>query len=138
MEEIRRAQFVRSVQFGNVVEVRVMADSIEIHSIQNDSNLLLLAAARGDMSIFEFLVERGVVLPFDEEMDQALADMLQRRQDWIDQLTGLSHRWHIPLTGVRTIHEYVVGFNWPVVCERINQSLKRREGVKVFTKIHSG
>lgn len=82
---------------------------------QQSTELLLHAAQRDDLSMFEYLVEHGAAIPSD--VDQSIAAMLQRRQDWIDQATTLSQNWRIPLTGVRVIHEYVVGFNWAVVRE---------------------
>ena len=80
--------------------------------------MLVHAARRGDLSMFEYLVERGADTTLVDEQPEdrdMIAAMLQRRQEWIDQALLLAHRWHVPLTAVRTIHEYVVGFNWPVV-----------------------
>ena len=65
--------------------------------------------------MFEYLVEHGAVLSSDDEMHESVAAVLQRRRNWIDQATALAHRWHLPLTAIRVIHEYVVGFNWAVV-----------------------
>ena len=75
--------------------------------------------------MFEYLVERGVDIPnnigTEGSEDQAMiAAMLQRRQEWIDQAISLAGRWHLPLIAVRTIHEYVVGFNWAVVSQVFN------------------
>ena len=72
--------------------------------------------------MFEYLVERGVDIPMTMEMEGSedhamMAAMLQRRQEWIDQAISLASRWHLPLIAVRTIHEYVVGFNWAVVSQ---------------------
>ena len=77
--------------------------------------MLLHAAQRDDLSMFEYLVEHGATMPADKEMGESVAAILQRRQDWIEQATALAHRWHVPLTAIRVIHEYVVGFNWSVV-----------------------
>ena len=89
--------------------------------------MLLHAARRGDLSIFEYLVEHGATFPSDEMMndeDRSLvAAMLQRRQEWIDQAVLLAHRWHIPLIAVRVIHEYVVGFNWSAVFDGFNEHM---------------
>ena len=79
--------------------------------------------------MFEYLVERGVDISMTTEMegceDQAMiAAMLQRRQEWIDQAVSLAGRWHLPLIAVRTIHEYVVGFNWAVVPQAFNSPTK--------------
>ena len=81
--------------------------------------------------MFEYLVERGVDTineiqmqrqrPEDQNM---IAAMLQRRQEWIDQAISLAGRWHLPLIAVRTIHEYVVGFNWAVVSQAFNSPTK--------------
>ena len=82
--------------------------------------MLAHAARRGDLSMFEYLVERGVEITSDDGQSEdrdMIAAMLQRRQEWIDQAVLLAHRWHVPLTAVRTIHEYVVGFNWSAVLE---------------------
>ena len=82
--------------------------------------------------MFEYLVERGAdaidEIPMEREglEDQAMiAAMLQRRQEWIDQAVSLAGRWHLPLTAVRTIHEYVVGFNWAVVSQGFNSPVQR-------------
>ena len=77
--------------------------------------------------MFEYLVERGAE-PINEiqierkglEDQTMIAAMLQRRQEWIDQAVSLAGRWHLPLIAVRTIHEYVVGFNWAVVSQAFN------------------
>ena len=72
--------------------------------------------------MFEYLLERGAVLPFNLESDadaQAIAGMAGCRADWVAVARWLAHKYHIPLAAVRTIHEYVVGFNWSVVCEAI-------------------
>ena len=81
------------------------------------------AARRGDLSMFEYLVERGADITLDDEQPEdreMIADLLQQRQEWIDQAVSLAHRWHVPLIAVRTIHEYVVGFNWSAVLTRFN------------------
>ena len=80
--------------------------------------------------MFEYLVERGVDIPnnigTEGSEDQAMiATMLQRRQEWIDQAISLAGRWHLPLIAVRTIHEYVVGFNWAVVSQGFNSPVQR-------------
>ena len=81
--------------------------------------------------MFEYLMERGAEVDFIHEIpmgrqapeDQTMiAAMLQRRQEWIDQAISLAGRWHLPLIAVRTIHEYVVGFNWAVVSQAFNSS----------------
>ena len=54
------------------------------------------------------------------EDQDVIAAILQRRQEWIDQAISLAGRWHLPLIAVRTIHEYVVGFNWAVVSRAFN------------------
>ena len=79
------------------------------------------AARQGDWTMFEYLLERGATLPSNLDSDdaQAIGGMVERREDWITVARCLAHRYHIPLTAVRTIHEYVVGFNWPVVCQAI-------------------
>ena len=85
--------------------------------------MLVHAARRGDLSMFEYLVERGAEITSDDGQPKArgmIAAMLQRRQEWIDQAVLLAHRWHVPLAAVRTIHEYVVGFNWSAVLEGFN------------------
>ena len=83
--------------------------------------------------MFEYLVERGADIPVKtirkgfrqgKFEDQAMiAAMLQRRQEWIDQAISLAGRWHLPLIAVRTIHEYVVGFNWAVVSQAFNSPI---------------
>ena len=75
--------------------------------------------------MFEYLVERGADIPMTMEMEDSedqvmIAAMLQRRQEWIDQAVSLAGRWRLPLIAVRTIHEYVVGFNWAAVSQAFN------------------
>ena len=79
--------------------------------------------------MFEYLMERGAEVDITNEIqmehqrseDQAvLGGMLQRRQEWIDQAISLAGRWRLPLIAVRTIHEYVVGFNWTAVSQAFN------------------
>ena len=85
------------------------------------------AARRDDLSMFEYLVERGADSTSNDEQPEdrdMIAAMLQRRQEWIDQAVLLAHRWHVPLIAVRTIHEYVVGFNWSAVLDGFNASMK--------------
>ena len=70
--------------------------------------------------MFECLVERGAEITSEDERPEdrdMIAAMLQCRQEWIDQAVLLAHRWHVPLIAVRTIHEYVVGFNWAAVLD---------------------
>ena len=81
--------------------------------------------------MFEYLMERGAdsitinvtQMEHQGSEDQIMiAAMLQRRREWIDQAISLAGRWHLPLIAVRTIHEYVVGFNWAVVSQAFNSS----------------
>ena len=74
--------------------------------------------------MFEYLVEHGATFTSDEEMNESAIAMLQRRRDWIHQAAAIARRWYVPLTAIRMIHEYVVGFNWPVVCEALAQNAK--------------
>ena len=84
------------------------------------------AARRDDFTMFEYLVERGADTThekprrYNDQDNAMIAAMLQRRQEWIDQAISLVGRWHLPLIAVRTIHEYVVGFNWAVVSQAFN------------------
>ena len=84
--------------------------------------------------MFELLVEHGVVISSAIENDESVAGMLQRRRDWIDQAAAITHRWDVPLTAMRLIHEYVVGFNWAAVYEALHVPLslvgnaRRRRG----------
>ena len=77
---------------------------------------------RGDLTMFEYLVERGVVIPsdLDEELTGFVASMLHHRRTWIKQARWLAHEQHIPLIAIRAIHEYVVGFNWSAVFETLS------------------
>ena len=73
--------------------------------------------------MFEYLVERGAEITLDDEQPEdrdLIAAMLQRRQEWIDQAALLAHDWRLSLIAVRTIHEYVVGFNWSAVLDSFN------------------
>ena len=77
--------------------------------------------------MFEYLVGNGAdveiinanlktLLPKCEaHYAAAAAAMVQRRQEWIDQAVSLVHRWHLPLIAVRSIHDYLIGFNWRAV-----------------------
>jgi hypothetical protein len=60
-----------------------------------------------------------------------IAAMLQRRRDWIDQAATLAHQWHAPLTAIRVIHEYVVGFNWPAVYEALTKDVAATSQARV-------
>ena len=84
--------------------------------------MLVHAARIGNMSAFECLVFHGAIIADSCESDNSqdasvIAAMLQRRQEWIDQAASLTHHWHVPLSAMRVIHEYVVGFNWSAVCQ---------------------
>lgn len=88
---------------------------------------LFVAARRGDLTMFEYLVEQqGLAIPPATELDAAtqamMTKMWQRRREWTNQAGALAHRWHVPLTAVRVIHEYVVGFNWSSIYELLSQS----------------
>ena len=83
--------------------------------------------------MFEYLVERRADTideiqmerqGYDDQANGMMAAMLQRRQEWIDQAISLAGRWHLPLIAVRTIHEYVVGFNWAVVSQAFNSPMQ--------------
>ena len=68
------------------------------------------------VSLFECLLERGVVAPRNSA---GFDDMLRRRRQWIEQAAALARRWRLPMTAIRTIHEYMIGFNWSVVYEAL-------------------
>ena len=102
-------------------------DTHPLQFVKNGVSILAHAARRSDLSMFEYLVERGanpineIQMRRQRSEDKAMiAAMLQRRQEWIDQAVSLTGRWHLPLIAVRTIHEYVVGFNWAVVSQVFN------------------
>ena len=92
--------------------------------------------------MFEYLVERGadtneIQMEMEGAEDQTMiAAMLQRRQEWIDQAISLAGRWHLPLIAVRTIHEYVVGFNWTVVSQGFDSPI-RTEPLECIDKVPS-
>ena len=100
--------------------------SLISHATQ-EGDMLLHAARRGNLSIFEYLVEHGATFLSDEVMDEndrsLVAVMLQRRRDWIDQAVGIVHHWRVPLIAIRVIHEYVVGFNWSAVLNGFNDHM---------------
>ena len=76
--------------------------------------------------MFEYLLERGAVVPSIMESDAdaaAVHGLMQRRESWVVAAKFLAHECRVSLTAVRTIHEYVVGFNWSVVCEAIVQPI---------------
>ena len=67
-------------------------------------------------------MEYGATFPSTEGIDGSfVAAMFQRRREWIEQAVAIANRWHGPLTAIRVIHEYVVGFNWPVVLNGFNE-----------------
>ena len=98
--------------------------TLTVHdSSQNGVSALAYAASRKDLSMFEYLVERGAAIDMDNARPEdrgTIAAMLQRRQEWINQAVSLANQWHLPLIAVRTIHEYVVGFNWSAVLDGFN------------------
>ena len=69
------------------------------------------AAVRKDYAMFEYLSEQGNGL---EGCSDAAA-MLLFRQQCTAHAASFAHHWHLPLAAVRTIHAFVVGFNWPKV-----------------------
>jgi hypothetical protein len=103
---------------------------------QDGISLLIHAARRGDLSIFEYLVAHGATIPVAVEVDGSddttmIAAMLQRRRDWIDQAAALAHQWHVPLTAIRVIHGYVVGFNWSAVYEALTKDVAATSQARV-------
>ena len=99
------------------------------------------AVKRGDLIMFEYLVERGVDTIKEiqngcqgSEAQAMIAAMLQRRREWIDQAISLAGQWHLPLIAVRTIHEYAVGFNWAVVSQAFNSPTQTN--VNVLKRLH--
>ena len=87
--------------------------------------MLIYAAQRNDLSLFEYLVEHGATIPSPinngSDDTRMVASMLQHRQDWIDQAAAIVRRWRLPMIAVRVMHEYVVGFNWSVVSDMISK-----------------
>ena len=123
--------FGRDFAFAFAFRFNVDQPFLHNDPYQEGVSVLAHAARRSDFSMFEYLMERGVDLPSDMDMDMEesedqamIAAMLQRRQEWIDQAISLAGRWHLPLIAVRTIHEYVVGFNWAVVSRAFNSPTK--------------
>ena len=75
---------------------------------------LVHAANRGDLTLFEYLIERGAGNALESAKKAvSVNDMLQHRQNWINLATLLAQR--LPLTTIRIIHKYAVGFNWSAV-----------------------
>ena len=96
--------------------------------VQN--SLLIDAARQGDLSIFEYLVEHGAMIPSEEAIDGSVAIMLQRRQDWISLIAVLAHEWRIPPAAIRVIHDYVVGFNWSAVNDALMHAFAGQQAGK--------
>ena len=74
--------------------------------------------------MFEYLLERGAIAHSVTESNAdaaAVDDLMRRRESWVVAAKFLAHERHVSLTAVRTIHEYLVGFNWSVVYEAIAQ-----------------
>ena len=100
--------------------------------------MLLHAAIEGNFSAFEFLVEHGAT-PVDADDDESDVDidmsvvdtMLNRRQEWIDLVATLVRYNRLPLVAARTVHEYVVGFNWSAVYE----SIASRPGIRQSSNV---
>ena len=87
------------------------------------------AARKGDIQMFECLVEQRANvndtlenLGKDSSDTAMVAAMLQHRQNWVDLAVSLTRCWRLPLTAVRLVHEYVVGFNWAVVSNEFNSA----------------
>ena len=80
---------------------------------------LIYAARQSDWPMFEYLVERRPITSTAAESDADVQAVMQRRESWVVAARTLAHQHRIPLSAVRTIHEYVVGFNWSAVCEAI-------------------
>ena len=83
-------------------------------------------ARRGDLTMFEYLLQHGAVVPaqgLGRRDFRSIAAMLQRHQNWIDQAAALARRWHLPLATVRAIHENLIGFNWSAVSESLTHAV---------------
>ena len=119
IEEIQKTQLEVAVKFGDFSAMQRLTDnegaSVMLSPSQDSSHLLTLAARRGDLSMFKFLVERGAMLP--SEFDESIAAMLKRRQETIGLITAVGRRWRLPTTAIRVVYKYVVGFNWPAAYE---------------------
>lgn len=72
--------------------------------------------------MLEYLVERGIIAPPTDE-DAAYVTMLCLRRAWINHLLVLANQWRVSMTAVRTIHEYVIGFNWCDVLRELEERL---------------
>ena len=92
-------------------------------SIHMHSKLQLVhAARRADWTMFEYLLEQGGMISSNADSDadtQAVDALVRRRGTWIDAAGYLAHQHRIPSAAVRTIHEYLVGYNWQAVCDAI-------------------
>ena len=128
LKAIQKAELIIAVKSGDIADVRrlVECQGVGLHapnqvwhvlievanyfhyldSSQKEMRVLGHAARRGDLSLFEYLVERGaeVILEGEQAEDQDLiAAMLQRRQQWIDQVCVLARDRHLPLIALRKI-----------------------------------
>ena len=139
LQHIQVAQCVAAVKAGDLAELRrlIEDDRIEVDGKDyvryivplqcsvDESKLQLIHAARYDnLTIFEYLVEQGAIIPklTTEGDNLSIKNVLQRRQDWVNQAVAIARRWQIPLTAIRTIHDYVIGFNWPASYEAFRNS----------------
>ena len=150
LKDIQRHQLVAAVKARDLAGVRGLVEvgglnvsqitsrmsswMSNIASLQIGPNVMTLAAQQDDWSMFEYLAEQGAMIPPEDEMNEAVASMLQRRQNWVVQAAWLAHERHLPLTAVRVIHEYMIGFNWSAVCGGISQCVSRV--VDVFIADH--
>ena len=91
---------------------------------QSGKSALMHALTRGDLPMFEFLTEQGVEIPSGFQVTSALAAISQRRQEWIEVAVALARRYDIPLTALRTVHEFLVGDNWATVYQAIKRELQ--------------
>ena len=91
--------------------------------MQLGQNALGYAAIQNDLLVFEYLLEKGAVLPtamLNNGGGGVFAALSEERRRWAVQLLALSQRWRLPLIAIREIHGFVIGFNWAGMLEAMS------------------
>ena len=77
--------------------------------------------------MFEYLLEHGAMV--NGVAGDCIADtshyhhvkrILEYREAWMMQAIHLIHRWHLPMTAIRTIHEYNWHDAYAGLCDGLN------------------
>ena len=147
MADVRHARLVAAARTGDLQALRQLMehddDEYKDHNNNDDDDIIKNmnksdattrmmvlvhhAAARNDMCMFVYLLEKGCqssTCGGKIDDDVALEGMMQRRWEWARCAASLARRWRLPMATIRGVHEFVVGFNWPVVGDVISTMLR--------------